>query len=113
MKPRGVPPSFGPRGRLVSADALYFKNQSAIKENTNIAKNLCTALSVYGYFDESLSLARKFLLNEEATNKLSFLKKKCRRHNFTSRLLFKLFNKAAKYVEPVRHSQWVSGIGNR
>jgi len=110
MKPRGLDSYQSPYGRLISCDALYFRQPTHAMSTEQIAK-LWAALSLYGYEDEAEFIRRKFRIPADKSAFYRIVPQ----HRLSSLLPWslacRLLLKSARLFLPRRSSSWEAGLG--
>jgi len=123
VKPRGMSGAGGPKGRLIQADSLYFKDMSTLSNwpDFKIAAAL-VAYVAYGYPEAGVSLldmlkskGRSFSQEKKAREILQQFHHPSRAMNWLPGLNF--LTRCAKRLwldfRPVGHSVWEGELGNR
>ncbi len=110
MKPRGMTTYRSPYGRLISCDALYFRQPNSAMSAEQIAK-LCVALSLYGYEDEADFIRRKAQIPDDLIASWRVAPQSPLSSLIPWASAYKLLLKTARLFLPRRSSIWESGLG--
>lgn len=110
MKPQGIDTYRSPYGRLISCDALYFRQPSSAMSAEQIAK-LWVALGLYGYEDEAVFIRRQFQIPDQDLAPWHAVTHRPLTSLFQCAPAYRLLSKFARLFLPRRSSIWESGLG--
>ena len=126
LKSRGHHNTGGPKGKIISCDAVYFKSMEKILslpsgQRLRKIRALLTAYYVYGYSDFGLAALDKLEnlleLDERAAWRDIFASQAASLSKFRKipggAIASRALRKLSRLLQPVRSALWVAGLGNQ